>query len=225
MQGDGMSRCTRAFTLIELLVVIGIMALLIGMVMPGLAHARTASKATLCASNAHQLGTLFLDQSWERDLTPRSAYDLDRPRFKTVASVDDLGYNGLNQGEVEPPRSTGGFAQRLHVDELTSPAQPPSWKIPCPEAINASEQSYGLNWRHRLRKPDRLSDRDPVLVGSAFRIIARGADLRPRHDSDRATFWFGDGHVDLKDASFVPTDDLTRKLWRDDPLKAIYADN
>jgi prepilin-type N-terminal cleavage/methylation domain-containing protein/prepilin-type processing-associated H-X9-DG protein len=213
---------TRAFTLIELLVVISIMGVLIGLIMPGLAHARTASRSTLCTSNLHQIGTLLLDQSWEHDQTPRSAYDLDRSRFRTLASLDDFGYTGAVQGDIGFGRDTGGFARRLHAAELTSPAQPPSWKLPCPEAIAPNEQSYGINWRHRLKKPDRLNDRDPVLIGSAYRIIARGADLRPRHDGERAGFWFGDGHVDLKDSTFIPTDDLTRKLWREEPMPAQY---
>jgi prepilin-type N-terminal cleavage/methylation domain-containing protein/prepilin-type processing-associated H-X9-DG protein len=59
------TRHQRGFTLIELLVVIGIVALLIGLLMPAMLTARRTAQTTHCASNLRQLATALTNYAAE----------------------------------------------------------------------------------------------------------------------------------------------------------------
>jgi type II secretory pathway pseudopilin PulG len=82
--------CPTAFTLVELLVVIGIIAVLIGILLPSLNKAREASKRTVCLSNMRELGNSFrLYATAFKDAIPIGY--MDQKQFSYVALWDSGG--------------------------------------------------------------------------------------------------------------------------------------
>src|SRR5687767_12389321 len=70
-----------AFTLIELLVVIGIIAVLVGILIPVLAVARRSARKTACASNLRQLAAACTMYQNEHRKLPAPLYN---PAFHVV---------------------------------------------------------------------------------------------------------------------------------------------
>jgi prepilin-type processing-associated H-X9-DG protein len=91
--GVGPGRVARraAFTLVELLVVIGVIALLIGILLPALNKARKSANTAKCLSNCHQMFMAFeMYAINNRDYLPPTSdgtYTLTIPGYATPQSV------------------------------------------------------------------------------------------------------------------------------------------
>lgn len=92
---DAMSRKTsfRAFTLVELLVVIGVIAVLIGMLMPALSRARQQALQVQCMSNLRQVGVSLqiYSNNWKGQCYPPNLGDGSPPSQRWMMQVFKFG--------------------------------------------------------------------------------------------------------------------------------------
>jgi prepilin-type N-terminal cleavage/methylation domain-containing protein len=98
------------FTLIELLVVIAIIALLIGILLPGLGQARKAARTTKCLSNMKQFGVALLNYASDWKATgsafswkPNKAYS----QWGDLNNAPNHVFSHANQGVDIARRRTG----------------------------------------------------------------------------------------------------------------------
>jgi prepilin-type N-terminal cleavage/methylation domain-containing protein/prepilin-type processing-associated H-X9-DG protein len=102
-------RPSRAFTLVELLVVIGIVALLVGILLPSLARARESARATQCLSNMRQVGMAFtMFASDHGGHLPQTGAAKDKERFDVNGAPADVSVRWFGGFHGTPQRFFAG---------------------------------------------------------------------------------------------------------------------
>jgi prepilin-type N-terminal cleavage/methylation domain-containing protein/prepilin-type processing-associated H-X9-DG protein len=188
--GDG-ERRRRAFTLVELLVVIGIVAVLLGILLPSLARAREKAKRTNCLSNLRTLGqALVMYANVHRDRLPNgNAPGIYRD------------YDGANRVMMAFERD---FVREPRVfwcpsDRDAEPSQIVTADATLPNSARMSYDFYNLYWPPELGPLlTRLKGQAPL----AWDLDGAEGPTSPvqNHGPKGGNVVYADGHADWQDA-------------------------
>lgn len=180
---------SQRFTLVELLVVIGIIAVLSGMLLGAVAHARHYSRTVACGQGLKQSGTALLDLLMTSDR--------DEFEFSTGGQWQ-MGCCGLTW-------VPGGGSFVMPVKLEGCPMAPDNALYAVDPENEPKKQSYGIMDFGRLERD--VDGKKWFLACSDNRVILNIWDFAyKRHDAGVNLFYF-DGHVDSKPYNKI-------ELWR-----------
>lgn len=157
-----MRRTTRAFTLVELLVVIGIIAVLIGILLPAISGAKAQSNAVKCQSNIRQLVTALINYSVEyKGKFPPNIQNQLGPNGIIISGKFNYWYDEDRLGKYLP---------KAQIEPVTRSVSGPIMVCPSTE-LNVA-RAYSMNmWASSLvdqgvynKSPERLTQPNGVWL-------------------------------------------------------------
>jgi prepilin-type N-terminal cleavage/methylation domain-containing protein/prepilin-type processing-associated H-X9-DG protein len=153
-------RPRRGFTLIELLIVIGIIAVLVGLLLPAVQRVRNAADMTRCKNNLRQLGLACLNFQADRGYFPRCTV---RPRGTTpVDGQPDGNLSNWGSGTYE----SWIREVLVYIEQPNARVQDAVRGLGCPfdpRRTDYAHPAYGFTWYVGVY-PDPATESAGILV-------------------------------------------------------------
>jgi len=168
----------RGFTLVELLVVIGIIALLISILLPTLARARSSAQSTVCLSNLRQI---YLGQSLYADANAgRYAAMYNAAIIPPGADAETVSHYQTNWSIRLVPYISddqGGDSSKQGKNDPDSVFACPAW-TPEEQSLTSFPTAYNIN-PNMIREPEWNYRRSRVKRSTEIALVADYTVVRP----------------------------------------------
>jgi prepilin-type N-terminal cleavage/methylation domain-containing protein/prepilin-type processing-associated H-X9-DG protein len=238
MRDGSAEHLKQAFTLVELLVVMGIIAILAGLLLPALAHAKEKAKRTICLNNEKQI--MLATQIYGNDNNGYLPYPNDLFQETTLVT-NQAGwlYKGTNNIAAADGQKTGVLweyiqAQKIYFCPMDAPPlvygspsapRPQQLSSYCMNAVAWGFSSLPMStYRIASLRPDAIGYWEPTSGPEAdaggwndgCNLPRSTETVTARHDGGGTVSCF-DGHVEyMKQQAFDQEENnLPGRLWCD----------